>query len=237
MILRRIGDSIRSRNFRALLLEMLVLIAGVLLALAADRWNQDRLDAIETARIVARLKSETARNLAMFDEALPKMEADLRDIRALYQALQTGSTPTEGLAPIRSAITNINVVPSYPLLLSAYDELVATGRLRQLSDPVLIDLLGDQRAEYDSAQSVVGYWRDILLGSKHDLDQHVDYFYSTDQMDEQVMSVRFDLQELASDRNVRNLVFDAIDVHGDWLNRQTSLHETTVKIAARLGVP
>jgi hypothetical protein len=237
MILRRIGDSIRSRNFRALLLEMLVLVAGVLLALAADRWNQDRLDAIETARIVARLKSETARNLAMFDEALPSMEADLRDIRALYRALQTGSTPTEGLAPIESAITNINVVPSYPLLFSAYDELVATGRLRQLSDPVLIDLLGEQRAEYESAQSVVGYWRDILLGSKHNLDQHVDYFYTTDQMDERVMGVRFDLQELASDRNVKNLVFDAIDVHSDWLKRQTSLHATTVKIAARLGVP
>jgi hypothetical protein len=35
-----------------LLLELFVLIVGILLALAVDRWNQDRLDGIETAQVV-----------------------------------------------------------------------------------------------------------------------------------------------------------------------------------------
>lgn len=236
MILRRIQASLRKVDFGALLLELVVLIAGVLLALSVDRWNQDRLDAIETSRIVARLKSDTARNLAMFDETLPEMEAGLRDARALYRALQDGSAAAEDLQRIADAITKIDVVPSYPLLFSAYDELVATGRLRQLADPVLIDLLGRQRAEYDAAQAVVGYWRDILLDSKHELDAHVDYFYTTDAMDEASMSVRFDIRDLAADRGVKNMAFQAIDVHSDWLGLQSELRETTRQIAARLGV-
>ena len=40
-------------------------------------------------------------------------------------------------------MTRIGVVPSYPLIFAAYEELVATGRLRQLDDPALVDLLGN----------------------------------------------------------------------------------------------
>ena len=73
MIIRRVMASVRNARYGALLLEIFVVVLGILLALAADRWNQDRLDAVETARIVARLKSDTARNLAMFDQELPAM--------------------------------------------------------------------------------------------------------------------------------------------------------------------
>lgn len=236
MHLQRITAAIRNANYGALLLEMLVVVVGVLLALAADRWNQDRLDAIETGRIVARLKSDTARNLAVFRESLPDMQSDLDNIKSLYRALQAGSVPAADARHIESAITNIDVVPSYPLLFSAYDELVATGRLRQLDDPKLIDLLGNQRAEYDSAQTVVGYWRDILLAAKPDINHRVDFFYASDSMDESSMAVRFDFAELAADRNVKNLVFEAIDVHQDWLNRQLVLRDLTRQIAARLGM-
>jgi hypothetical protein len=162
LVIRRITESIRKADYGTLVLEMLVLIAGILLALAADRWNQDRLDAIETAQIVERLKSDTARNLAMFEETLPGMEVELGNVRALFRALVAGTMDGEEPANIESAIAYIDVVPSYPLVFAAYDELVATGRLRQLDDSVLIDLLGNQRAEYEAAQAVVGYWRDSI---------------------------------------------------------------------------
>jgi hypothetical protein len=167
MAIRRITTSIRNADYGALFLEVIVLVVGILLALAADRWNQDRLDAIETARIVARLKSDTARNLAMLEQELPAMQSGLRDTKALYRALQAGTTAGADLAQIEAAMTRIDVVPSYPLVFAAYEELVATGRLRQLDDPALVDLLGNQRAQYDAAQAVVGYWRDLIQGSQN----------------------------------------------------------------------
>jgi hypothetical protein len=135
---------------------LVVLIVGILLALAADRWNQDRLDRIETAQIVERLKSDTARNLAMFGESLALMERNLANVKALFRALEAGTMVGEDPAHIESAIAYIDVVPSYPLVFAGYDELVATGRLRELDDPTLIDLLGNQRAEYEAGQAVVG---------------------------------------------------------------------------------
>ena len=44
-----------------------------------------------------------------------------------------------------------------------------------------------------------------------------------------------DFAALAADRNLKNKVFDAVDIHGDWLRLQTSIYEITKKIDARLG--
>ena len=236
MVIRRVMASIRNADYGALLLDIFVVVLGILLALAADRWNQNRLDAIETARIVARLKSDTARNLEMFDQELPAMESSLRDIKALYRALQAGTMQGEDPAQIESALARIDVVPSYPLVFAAYEELVATGRLRQLDDPVLVDLLGNQRAQYEAAQAVVGYWRDIIQGPQQALERHVDYFYTTEQMNEDGVGVRYDFAALAADRDVRNGVFEAIDVHADWLAMQSDIYKTTRQISERLGL-
>lgn len=237
MIISRMTDSVRKADYGALVLEMFVLIAGILLALAADRWNQDRLDAIETSRIVDRLRSDSARNLAMFEETLPLMEEVLVSVKALFRALEAGTMAGEDPAQIESAIAFIDVIPSYPLVFAGYSELVATGRLRQLEDPVLIDLLGDQSAEYEAAQAVVGYWRDGIQVTTDAFDQYVDFYYTTEQMDETGMGVRFDFATLAADRNLRNKVFDAVDTHGDWLRLQTSIYEITKQINAQLTAP
>jgi len=234
MGISRITASIRNADYGALLLETFVLITGILLALAADRWNQDRLDAIETAQIVERLKSDTARNLIMFEESLPVMEENLANVKALFRALETGSMDGEGAVHIESGIASIDVVPNYPLVFAGYDELVATGRLRQLKDPTLIDLLSRQRAEYEAALAVVGYWRDNVQGATNALDRYVDYYFTTKQMDESGMGVRFDFEAIAGDRLLKNNVFDAVDIHGDWLRLQTSIYELTKKLHSRL---
>ena len=234
-MLRHIAKSIRQADYGALLLELSVLIVGILLALAVDRWNQDRLDGIEAAQIIERLRSDTARNLAMFEKTLPLMERDLSNVKALFRALEAGSIAGEDSTNIELAIAYIDVVPSYPLVFAGYDELVATGRLRQLDDPALVDMLGNQRAEYEAAQAVVGYWRDGIQGASDALDQHVDFYYTTEKMDEDSMGVRFDFAELASDRNLKNQVFDAVDIHGDWLRLQNSIYEITKQIDTRLN--
>jgi hypothetical protein len=228
------SESLRRADYGALMLEMFVLVVGILLALAVDRWNQDRIEGLETSRIVERLESDTARNLAMFERTLHDMERNLVNAKSLFRALDAGSMAGEDTARIDSAIVYIDVVPSYPLVFSGYEELIATGRLRRLDDPVLIDLLGNQRAEYEAAQAVVGYWRDLIRGATDALDQHVDFYYTSEEMNEGSMAARFSFATLAADRKLKNEVFDAVDIHSDWLGLQTSIYELTKQIDARL---
>jgi hypothetical protein len=67
------------------------------------------------------------------------------------------------------------------------------------------------------------------------LDLYVDFYYTTEEMDETGMGVRFDFAALAADRNLKNKVFHAVDVHGDWLRLQTSIYEITKQIDSRLA--
>ena len=53
------------------------------------------------------------------------MESGLRDIKALYRALHAGTMQGEDPAQIEAAMARIDVVPSYPLVFAAYEELVA----------------------------------------------------------------------------------------------------------------
>jgi len=231
----RISQSIRQADYGALLLEMFVLVFGILLALAVDRWNQARLDQIETAQIVERLKSDTIHNVSTFEQRLPNMERNLANTKTLLRALEAGVMIDEDSEKIESAIAYIDVIPSYPMIFAGYDELVATGRLRQLDDPLLVDLLVNQRARYEAAQAVVGYWRDDMQDTTHALSQKVDYYYTTEDMNEDGMGVRFDFAALVADRYLRNKVFDAVDIHGDWLGVNSDLYQITKQIDARLS--
>jgi hypothetical protein len=55
-------------------------------------------------------------------------------------------------------------------------------------------------------------------------------------MNEEGMGVRYDFAVLSADRRLKNKVFEAIDVHGDWLAVQTDIYQTTRQIGERLGV-
>jgi hypothetical protein len=54
-------------------------------------------------------------------------------------------------------------------------------------------------------------------------------------MDDKGMGVRFDFAALVADRKLRNKVFDAADIHGDWLPLHTSINEITKQTDARLS--
>ena len=82
---------------------------------------------------------------------------------------------------------------------------------------------------------MVGYWRDGIQATSDVLDLHVDFYYTTAEMDEDGMGVRFDFDSLVADRNLKNKVFDAVDTHNDWLRLQSSIFGITQKISERLA--
>ncbi len=50
-----------------------------------------------------------------------------------------------------------------------------------------------------------------------------------------LMLIRFDFSTLVADRNFKNKVFNAVDIHGDWLRLQSEIYEITKQINMRLG--
>ena len=61
---------LREHDWLAAGIELVIVAAGILLALQVSNWNQDRLDRERGARFVVRLEAELASDLAAMDEAI-----------------------------------------------------------------------------------------------------------------------------------------------------------------------
>ena len=66
--------------------ELIIVTAGVLIALAIDQWNSDRLDRVEEQRILLGLKSESELNLARTERELAYRHAIVSSILQLFDA-------------------------------------------------------------------------------------------------------------------------------------------------------
>ena len=84
MILNRMADGMRRRDWPAVVVEIAIVIVGILIALQLDNWNQNRKDAAQAdvwrAAIIEDLRS-TQRNfewrIAYYEQALTFAEATL----------------------------------------------------------------------------------------------------------------------------------------------------------------
>lgn len=71
MILRRIAEAIRQRNWFTVLFEIMIVVLGVFLGLQANNWNEARADRNRSERHVSRIRAGAAsdRLPAATDEA------------------------------------------------------------------------------------------------------------------------------------------------------------------------
>jgi hypothetical protein len=70
--------------------EFLLIVLGVLVALAAENWMQDRREAADSRALVAQLQIDTEANLALLREALEYERMGLASITALMDSKGAG---------------------------------------------------------------------------------------------------------------------------------------------------
>ena len=70
MATTRLFRRLRAHDWLAAEIELVIVVAGVLLALQVSNWNQDRADRERGARFVVRLREEIAGDRASMNEAV-----------------------------------------------------------------------------------------------------------------------------------------------------------------------
>lgn len=142
------------RRSARILTELVVIVAGVLIALAADRWNQSRADrALEAAylgRFVEEIAGDSARAAAYLEDR-PSILAGLDSLVAFVD----GSPPPPNLVATVLSVSEELVLP--PVV--AWTEIQASNALGVISDPGLRAVLADYYASRD---------RTMLMWSRQD---------------------------------------------------------------------
>lgn len=69
MILRRIIENLRTQNWTAITIELVIVVIGVFIGTQVANWNQDRLEKVATERMLVQLVPELQFQIDFFDSA------------------------------------------------------------------------------------------------------------------------------------------------------------------------
>ena len=132
MILRRLTQSLKEQNWTAIWIEFILLVAGVLLAMQVNNWNQQRITdqqaAIYTKHLREDLRIEAWQLTSLnryYDEVLANANRPLEDLE--------GSASLSNEAFLVAAF---RATQYWDLVQNrgTYDELVSTGNIGLISD-------------------------------------------------------------------------------------------------------
>jgi hypothetical protein len=155
--LRRLASAFRRTDWGSVALEVAIVTIGVLLAVQADQWVEERRQRKDERQYLLRLWDETAHNV---DRLQFLADGHTETAEELKQAWLRLDDPTAeplrrrggyGCAAIR--------YPAANLATSGYDELTTTNKFDVIRDPVLKQKLRLARAQHDYARAQLDYNR------------------------------------------------------------------------------
>lgn len=145
--------SISSLGIRRPIAEVLIIVVGILLALAVDNWNDDRIERNLESQYLQRLLNEVSENADIVDrivELSRRKIADLDAIDALVRQPRAARSMADLVIAMRSDALNYGwALPEFVDVV--FGELRSTGRLGIVRDVELRSMLVDRYDEIANA--------------------------------------------------------------------------------------
>ena len=165
MILQRLGARLRQRDWLAVTIELLLVMAGVFLGIQMSNWNEQRKERATEAAYLARIAQDARRDVAQLDEIIR--------VAAVRKALLNHILPEASGQPLPTEFESargrvaIERVPPYDLQSrhspgfelfiltpldenrSAYETMINTGAIAGMTDMAALARIQDYYAAVD----------------------------------------------------------------------------------------
>lgn len=137
----RLRNTFTGSSFGSLALEIVVVIAGILIAFQIDRWAEDRRDREQEYNYLVRLKEDLQIEMESMDSALGYSESRIADVLLLEEVIANTSVASNQPSAVATAVETATW-RSFPQINSfVYSELQSTGNLGLIrSDSLRRDL-------------------------------------------------------------------------------------------------
>ena len=162
MLLKRVAQGIRSRDWFTVFVELMVLIVGVFLGLQVDDWNQRRLDRIEEQYYLDRLGRDLERSLSEQEKLLEAAWKNFEDALAIQKVLEARDLGGMTASEFKDRIGTIRGSQPLVLVTATTEELIAGGKASLLRSNELREELAafvewyyDQERFYDYVSSSI----------------------------------------------------------------------------------
>jgi hypothetical protein len=141
VLIRRIYESVRVKNYSQLALELFVVIVGVFIGIQAANWNDERIDRLRTQSYLAGLRADLDTDLLNYQISLEFWSEVSEYGRQALRYSETGDLEGLNEWDLLLAYFQASQVQQLTPTQATYDELRSGGELRLIGELTFRNLL------------------------------------------------------------------------------------------------
>ena len=190
------------------LLEIIVIILGILGALALDNWNEDRKDRDREKQLLIDLKNDLEKNITEYDRLKQTREGQ---IRALEEIITLYAEPKRLLknSYLDSLIETARVPTTFDAPMGVINSIISNGDINLINNKEIKNFVTSydgllQNANKTNA-TLIDIWENRL---NRDLDKYVNWNYLINQVRKKVQAVP--IKQTRFKRNYKGFFNDPI---------------------------
>ena len=152
--IRRISTDLREVRWGHVLVEFVMLVVGILLALAVNNWVEERRDARIERQYLERLVRDLDADLGLLAGMVEFEQRQVEDGLMAWKALGEPKTITDR-ETVATALSRLSVRRTLRLNRAAYTDITGTGNLRLIGDSALRDRIVGLYETTDRVSAVI----------------------------------------------------------------------------------
>ncbi|GAB5415815.1 MAG: hypothetical protein Cons2KO_34180 [Congregibacter sp.] len=155
MLLRRVSQHLKDQNWTAVVIDFFIVVIGVFVGLQVQEWYADRALRIADGKYMQRLQGEVEELLNIRENVVAPRTRNFENLALANQKLY-GNPNASPLTEDECAAIQLSHVFINPTgALPTVDELLASGRLDNLSSPTVKRAIVDYRQTTARAEGVI----------------------------------------------------------------------------------
>jgi hypothetical protein len=238
MLLRRLSAHIRSQNWFAVVLDLLVVVVGLFLGLQIDTWWEGQKAARIESTYLQEIREDFELNRSSLLGQINDAEQIIRSMIALHQQ-STLDDPTLSIAELNEKFSLINHMPTFVIATRAYGNLIGSGDLKVLRNRQLKNLLAAYYAAADLTALVqTTHEMELVQTFQPYIIDHLDYAAVKRDLVEDfpltASSEEARILEVLDSRQFRNVVVQKWVISTDLLNQFRTMLQRTDEVLQML---
>ena len=171
----RLRDAIAEHNWFSVAIEILIVTVGILLAFQIDQWADQQRQAREERQFLERLYREYARAAGELNVVVQRNhDRKMRDIQLAFAA-RGDRARLNRYSSMHNFGCAVGYLQTTPFSNTAFEELISSGRISVISNPVLRGRILDLTTEQASLRDRADHATDLALAASAPLDAYHRY--------------------------------------------------------------
>ncbi len=199
MILHRLSKSIRRQDWFAVLIEFVVVVAGIFAGLQANEWAQERQDRKLERAALERLFFEAESAYQLLDGHVQRALRINQLRRNAVQFVDSDDPVPEDELPLKIGINTLGMFPPIMPVSVVYDELRSSGQMQLIRSVVLRSLVAEFHTELAYHDRLRQGFADGSDRFQEGYQRHVTWDYNPEATTSDILLSTYNWESLRSD--------------------------------------